>query len=113
MLKTLAVVMAQVTTSELETTFTQYERHLIGLFAIVALEPSFLRSFPEETQDIVEAHIRSIEPLQAWSVDPNVTDLIETDESVFAILALIQTSWGSNANIVLGYSNNAIFIDHA
>ena len=105
--------MAAVKVSELETIFTQYERHLVGIFAIVVLEPSFLRSFPQETQDIVKSHISSIEPLQAWSVDPNVTGLVETDESVYTVLALIHTSWGSNANIVLGYLNNSVFIDHA
>ena len=105
--------MTQPVISELEKIFTQFERHLIGLFAIVALEPTYLRAFPEKTTELIDVHLRSIEPLQAWAVDPDIIELVETDESLFTVLALIQSTWATNPSITLGYANDSLFVEHA
>ena len=104
--------MAESQTSGLEKTFKQYERHLIGLFAAVVLEPGFLRAQTPETIEVIEAHRGYIEPLLSWAADPDIEGVIETDESVFFVISLIRTSWSANTFSELVYNAGIITVEY-
>ena len=84
---------------ELERSLRQYERHLIGLFSVVILQPNFRRALPESTKSIVKRKEKAISAFACWAADPGIENIADSAETILFILKLSLLGYNGNRNI--------------
>ena len=91
--------MESATSVELERSLRQYERHLIGLFAVVILQPDFRRALPADTKATVKNKEEAISAFTCWAADPGIENVADSAETILFILELALIGYNGNRNI--------------
>ena len=86
---------------ELERALKQYERHLIGLFALVVLQPDFQRAQSEDIKDHIKRKNKHISALTCWAADSGIEDLADSTETILFILELAEIASNDNKRVIL------------
>ena len=82
---------------ELERSLRQYERHLIGLFAVVI--PDFRRALPANTKATIKNKEKAISTFTFWAADPGIENVADSAGTILFILELALIGYNGNRNI--------------
>ena len=66
----------------------QYERHPIGLFAVVILQPDFRRALPANTKATIKNKEKAISAFSCWAAYPGIENVADSAGTILLVLEL-------------------------
>ena len=90
---------------ELERALTQYERHLTGLFPLVALQPDFQRAQSVETREYIKKNAKHS---STNLLSSRIEDIANSVDIILFVLEFALIASTHNRNVILTYKEGRI-----